>query len=96
MATTATITMTLSELEALVRRVVQETLREELTRALRSPDRAVLEFWEHEGPEDPEGDAELLADAEAVIAQYERNPSGWVTLEEFEADLAGESGGPSS
>jgi hypothetical protein len=91
MATTATITITLGDLEALVRRVVHEAVREELAHALRSPNPAVLDYWRHEGPDDPDGDAELLADAEAVIAEFERDPVGWLTLDQFEADLAGES-----
>ena len=52
------------------------------------PDRSVLEYWEHEGPDDPGGDEELLAEALEVISQHEKDTSGWKTLEEFEAELA--------
>ncbi len=43
--------------------------------------------WEHEGPDDPAGDAELLKEALTMIEQYTKNPAGWKTLEEFEAEL---------
>ena len=85
--TQATITIGLTDLEDLIHRTVQEAVREELVRLLRTPDRSILEYWEHEGPEDPAGDEELLAEALAMIQQYEENPEGWKTLEEFEAEL---------
>ncbi len=50
---------------------------------------SILDYWEHEGPDDPTGDAELLKEALTMIEQYEKNPAGWKTLEEFEAELAG-------
>jgi len=49
---------------------------------------SILGYWEHEGPDDPAGDAELLKEALAMIEQYGKNPAGWKTLEEFEAELA--------
>lgn len=48
------VSMTRSELETLIRRVV----REELLRALRPTN--PLDDWSHEGPDDPEGD-EIIA-----------------------------------
>lgn len=79
----AALNLSTADLESLIRRVV----REEFARILRKPDRAILDYWEHEGAEDPEGDARLLAEALAVVEQYEKNPQGWKTLEEFEAEL---------
>lgn len=79
----AALTISTADLESLIRRVV----REEFTRVLRKPDRTILDYWEHEGAEDPEGDAQLLAEALALVEQYEKNPQGWKTLEEFEAEL---------
>ena len=84
----ATITIGLADLENLIQRVVKEAIREELARALRRPSRAILEYWEHEGPDDPAGDEALLQDALALIEQYETNRQGWKTLEELEAELA--------
>ncbi len=84
----AAITVSLTDLENLIQRVVKEVVRDELARILRTPSRAILEYWEHEGPDDPAGDAELLNDALAIIERYEKNPKGWKTLEEFEAELA--------
>ena len=89
-ATEAAIIINLTDLENLIRRVVREAVREELTRLLRTPDRSILDYWEHEGPDDPAGDEQLLAEALVLIQQYEENPEGWKTLEEFESDLAGE------
>jgi len=77
-----------TELESLIRRVVQETVRAELTRLLRKPNRFVLDSWLHEGPDGSEDDEELLADALTLIEQYEKAPQGWKSLEEFEVELA--------
>jgi len=79
----ATITISLTDLENLIQRVVKEAVREELARALRRPSRAILEYWEHEGPDDPAGDEALLQDALALIERYEKDPQGWTTLEDF-------------
>ncbi len=87
-AAEAAIVINLTDLENLIRRVVREAVREELTRLLRTPDRSILDYWEHEGPDDPAGDEQLLAEALVLIQQYEENPEGWKTLEEFEAELA--------
>ncbi len=78
------ITVNPSDLEGLIRRLV----REEVMHILRKPNRAVVEYWEHEGPDDPVGDQRLLDDALALLQKYETNREGWKTLEEFEAELA--------
>jgi len=75
------------DLEHLIRRAVKEAVHEELGRLLQTPNRALLEYWLHEGPDDPAGDEQLLAEALAVIEQHKENPEGWKTLEEFEAEL---------
>ena len=75
------------DLEHLIRRVVKEAVQEEFARLMRPPNRALLEYWIHEGPDGPAGDEQLLAKALAAIEQYEKNPAGWKTLEEFEAEL---------
>ena len=51
-----TVTLSPAQLEQLIRRVV----REEVSRLLQPSKPSVLDDWSHEGPEDPEGDAELL------------------------------------
>lgn len=84
----ATITISLTDLESLIQRVVKEVVHDELARVLHTPSRAVLEYWEHEGPDDPAGDEALLKDALAIVERYEKNQEGWKTLEEFEAELA--------
>ncbi len=79
----AAITISLTDLEALMRRVV----REELTHLLRSPEPSILEDWSHEGPEDPAGDEELLAEALVMSQQYKKSKEGWKSWEEFKAEL---------
>lgn len=85
---TASITLSFSDFELLVRRVVHEAVRDEFERYFQTLDRAGLEYLTHEGPDDPKGDAELLAEALDVLDAYRHDPSGWVTLEELEAELA--------
>jgi hypothetical protein len=83
-ATTKTpATITLAELESLIRRVV----REELARVLRPTAPSVLDDWSHEGPDDPAGDEELLAEALIVLEQYGDKPETWMRWEDFEAEL---------
>ncbi len=87
----ATITISLTDLEALIRRVVQEAVHEEFVRLLRGTS---LEGRTHEGPEDPEGDAELLAEALIMSRQYRDAPDEWKDWEDFKAELKkAESGG---
>ena len=76
------VSMTKSELEMLIRRVV----REELGRALRAVN--PIDDWSHEGPDDPEGDEILAREALAQLEEIKKNPSQLKTWEEFEAELA--------
>ncbi len=87
MTTGAVVAITTRDLEHLIRRVVKEAVQEEFMRLFRAPNRALLEYWIHEGPDDPAGDDELLAEAMTMIRGYEENKEGWKTLEEFEAEL---------
>ncbi len=85
----ATITISLTDLEALIRRVVQEAVHEEFARLLRT-----LEDRKQQGPEDPESDAELLAEALIMSQQYRDAPDEWKDWEDFKAELKkAESGG---
>lgn len=78
-----TITVTVAELEAIIQRVVQETVREEMKRLL-------FEFWTQEGEDDPREDEILLRDALEQIEKYGDDHSSFITLEELEAELAAE------
>ena len=82
--TQATVTISPTDLENLIRRVV----REELSRLPRTAAPSILDDWSQEGPDDPQGDKELLTEALTMIEEYEKHPEGWKTLEEFEAELA--------
>jgi hypothetical protein len=82
--TETTITISLTDLEILIRRVV----REELTRLLSISTPAILDDWGHEGPPDPAGDEILLAEALAVLKQSEDKPDTWIKWEDLKAELA--------
>ncbi|MGQ9554482.1 MAG: hypothetical protein ACUVWR_10250 [Anaerolineae bacterium] len=85
--TKTTITLTPSELEDLIRRV----LREELTRLVHLSPCRLLDDWEQEGPEDAVGDSSLLAEALAVLEDYGHSVEAWANWKDFEAELGGES-----
>ena len=78
-----TVSLSPAQLEQLIRRIV----REEVSRLLQPSKPSVLDDWSHEGPDDPEGDAELLQEALEVIRQREQNGEPSVGWEEFKAEL---------
>lgn len=80
-------TLSLAEIEALIRRVVREAVHEEFARVLRRPSPSVTEDWAHEGPEDPDGDQELLAEALALREQLQSYPDQWMDWDAFKAEL---------
>lgn len=81
--TEATITISLTDLENLIRRVV----REELTRPSHAPAPSILDDWSHEGPDDPAGDEELLAEALVMSQQHRENKEGWKGWEDLKTEL---------
>ena len=68
----------------------RQILGVEILNASRFLHDSMLEYWLHEGPEDEEGDAELLAEALEMLKTYETDRSGWKSLEDFETELAKE------
>lgn len=78
-----TVSLSPAQLEQLIRRIV----REEVSRLLQQPKPSVLDDWSHEGPEDPEGDAELLQEALEVVRQRKQNPEASLGWEKFKAEL---------
>ncbi len=79
-----TITISRHELETLLRRIV----REELTRLLEAKQPSLLDSWSHEGPDDPDGDAALLADVLAQIEREADTPTSRINWAEARAELA--------
>jgi len=77
--TQATFSISLIDLEVLIRRVVREAVHEELA--------SILDYVEHEGADDPAGDAEILADALALSRRYRDNKEGWKSWEDFKEEL---------
>ena len=51
--TQAAITISLADLENLIRRVVREVMQEELSHLPRAPVASILDDWSQEGPDDP-------------------------------------------
>ena len=78
-----TVTVSLADLENLIRRVV----REEISRLPRAPGYSILDDWNQEGPDDPEGDEELLQEALVMSQQYRENKEGWKSWEDFKTEL---------
>ena len=79
--------LSLTEMEALIRRVVKEAVHEEFARLLRSIPASIVEDRAHEGPSDPKGDRVLLAEALAVREQYRANREEWIDWDAFKAEL---------
>ncbi|NJP07958.1 MAG: hypothetical protein HC837_21215 [Chloroflexaceae bacterium] len=80
-----TVTISIADLEAIIQRTVRETVREELRRLLYQHLPAIRHYLLHEGPDDPEGDEELLQEALEILATTP--PDAWVSLDDFEAAL---------
>ncbi|MFN8494161.1 MAG: hypothetical protein U0350_41565 [Caldilineaceae bacterium] len=87
----ATITISLTDLEALIRRTVQEAVREavheELLQLFRHPRPSIAEDWTQEGPDDPEGDAALLAEALEIRRLYRTHQEQRMDWADFKAEL---------
>ncbi len=83
----ATITISLTELEALIRRTVREAVHEELIHLFRNVRPTVVDDWDHEGSDDPEGDQSLIKEALALHQQYRMGKEGWKDWEDFKAEL---------
>jgi hypothetical protein len=77
------ITLSPTELEALIRRVV----REEIRRLFEATRPSILHDWSHEGPDDPEGDEQLRKEALELILQREQSADTSVSWEEFQVEL---------
>jgi len=80
-------TLSMSEMEALIRRAVKEAVHEEFARVLRQASASVVENWTHEGPSDPADDQLLLAEALAERERYRTDPEAWMNWEAFKTEL---------
>jgi hypothetical protein len=76
----STATIRLTDLEAMIRRVIREELAHHAL--------SVLDDWSQEGPDDRAGDEESLADALVVLEEYKDRPEAWADWEDFKAELA--------
>lgn len=82
-----TTTLSLNEMESLIRRVVKEAVHEEFARVLQQLPSSISDDWAHEGPEDPEGDRLLLAEALEESERYRAEPQGHQDWKTFKAEL---------
>ena len=82
-----TITLNPMDLEAMIRRVVREAVREELRRLGEDP-LAILYDRRHEGPDDPEGDEILARDGVELSRRYRDSRDELTSLEDFQKELA--------
>ena len=80
-------TLTLAELEALIRRVAKEVIQEELARVLPQSLGLIVDDWSQEGAGDSAGDDLLLAEALAERAQYQTDTKEWQDWDEFKSEL---------
>ncbi|MCE7986100.1 MAG: hypothetical protein DYG89_33400 [Caldilinea sp. CFX5] len=77
------IAVTMQDLEAMIRCVVEEAVdkavhnavQKEFQQAKLAQPLTIGEDWSHEGPDDPAGDAELLAEALVAMEEYKKHPS---------------------
>jgi hypothetical protein len=82
-----TTTLSLTEIESLIRRAVKEAVHEEFARVLQQLPSSLVDDWAHEGPDDPEGDRLLLAEALAESERYRAHPQEHQDWEAFKAEL---------
>ena len=82
------ISIPLSELETLLRRIVREEVHKELAQLL-----TALGDFSTEGGEDQSADAALLAEALEESERQHQNPEGWQDWRAFRAQLAAEGKG---
>lgn len=80
-------TLSLPEMETLIRRIVKEAVHEEFARLLEQVP-SVIGDWAHEGPDDPAGDQLLLAEGLAERERYRTNPEEWLDWETFKTKLS--------
>ena len=81
-----TTTLSLTEMASLIRRMVKEAVHEEFERVLQQRPSSIVDDWSHEGPDDPEGDRLLLAEALAESERYRADPQERLDWEAFKKE----------
>jgi hypothetical protein len=82
-----TTTLSLNEMESLIRRVVKEAVHEEFARVIHQLPSSIVEDWAHEGTGELEGDRLLLAEALTESERYRANPQEHADGGTFKAEL---------
>lgn len=73
-------------MESLIGRVVKEAVHEEFARVLQQLPSSLAGDWTHEGPDDPEGDRLLLAEALVESERYRGYPQEHLDWEAFKKE----------
>ncbi len=87
MAPQFTTTLSLTEMEAFIRRIVKEAVHDEFVSVMQHSPSSIAADWAHEGPDDPDGDRLLLAEAVTARERYRANPQEAMDWETFKAEL---------
>ena len=87
MAPQFTTTLSLTEMEAFIRRIVKEAVHDEFVSVMQHSPSSIAADWAHEGPDNPDGDRMLLAEALAERERYRTNPEEAMDWEAFKAEL---------
>ena len=82
-------TLSLTELEALIRRAVKEAVHEEFARVLRQAPASTVENGSHEGPSDPAGVQLVLAETLPERDRYRTNPEVGIVWGAFKKEVRG-------
>ena len=83
------ITLSVNELEALIRRAVKEAVHEEFVRAFHQSPASAVENRSHEDTSDPAGDQLVLAEALAERDRYRTDPGTWIAWGAFKKEMKG-------
>jgi hypothetical protein len=87
-----TTTLSLTEMDSLIRRVVKEAVHGEFARVLQQLPSSLVDDWAHEGPDDPAGDRLLLAEALAESERYRAHPQERLDWEAFKKEAIDDPG----
>ncbi len=82
-----TTTLSLTEMEVPIRRIVKEAVHDESVRVMAHSPSSIAADWAHEGPDDQDGDRLLLAEAWAAREHCRAHPQEAMDWETFKAEL---------
>jgi len=81
------VTVSLAELDLLIRRAVREVLRDELSELLNAQSPRVIDDWRHEGEDDAAADEALLVEALQLLKRRAESREGWQSWQAFKQSI---------